>query len=411
MAWVRLGDDAASNGTVLAVLEDDDADDRSPEEVFGYVMLLASVSAVHYQDYAVSMGQAIQQARSKDRATRLLHLAARAGYGELQRDTATGRVRFLLKDDANFIHMITQAEKDWMAQQKADNSNPTLIVQVRRRDGDACRYCGVVVSWSDRKGGRGGTYDHRPPGRPAAGPEHLYVACRQCNGDRGQASQGLDPTDGLAAADELLPPYPQPHTPYFRTSTVEWFEKHRSILIQFGLTVPPRPSKDLRPGTPAPGTAPAPAQAGVRAPEADTAPTGVRPAPQDPAPAPGVRPSRPQPEPTDPAPTDPVCDPSGGRWQPVDATAEPAPTQASADPPNSPETAPGRSRQIPADHRTSGSGYAGSGRDGKGSDGTRSGRDGAQQPGRSPRRRRRRGRRSGQQRKPSPPTQGRTTSS
>lgn len=387
MAWVRLGDDAASNGTVLAVLEDDDADDRSPEEVFGYVMLLASVSAVHYQDYAVSMGQAIQQARSKERANRLLQLAARAGYGELQRDTVTDRVRFLLNDDANFIHMITQAEKDWMAQQKADNSNPALIVQVRRRDGDACRYCGVVVSWSDRKGGRGGTYDHRPPGRPAAGPENLYVACKSCNSSRSTASQGIAPDAGLVAADELLPPMPQPHAPYFRTSTVEWFEKHRSILIQFGLTVPPRPTRNLPPGTPAPGTATAPAPRGERADSADPAPTTVRPA-------------APQQVSADPAPLE-VCDPQQDRWAPLSEANEPAPTSAPAEVPRSPQTAPGRSRQIPADHRSAGSGYPGSGRDGTGRDGSGSGAGGSPPRTSSPPRtkpRRRRGRRGGRSR-------------
>ena len=41
----------------------------------------------------------------------------------------------------------------------------SIIVPVRWRDGDACRYCGKVVNWADRKGGKGGTYDHRMPGQ------------------------------------------------------------------------------------------------------------------------------------------------------------------------------------------------------------------------------------------------------
>ena len=373
MAWVRVGDDAASNGTVLAVLEDEDADERSPEEVFGYVMLLASVSAVHYQDYAVSLGQAIQQARSRARAERLLGLAHRAGYGELQRDTETGRIRFLLKDDPNFIHMITKAEKDWTAQRKADNSNPVLVVQVRRRDGDACRYCQVVVNFDDRKGNRGGTYDHRPPGAPAANPDHLVVACKTCNSARGEASQGLDPQAGLAAADELLPLQPTPPEPYFKTSTVPWLEEHRSILLQYGLTVPPRPKKDLRAGMPAPGSAPAPAN-------------GERPEPRQPRPGP------------DPAPANAARDPQQDRWEPVSRPGSTGSTPTKGGAPGAPQEGPQRSQdlfeQIPADGRSSGSGYAGAGRVGTGRAGT--GQDGDRRP--TGQRRSRRSRRGGRNR-------------
>ncbi|MEE6273504.1 hypothetical protein V2J56_09115 [Georgenia sp. MJ206] len=390
-----MGDDAASNGTVLAVLEDAEADDRSPEEVFGYVMLLSSVSAVQWQDFAVTMGQAIQVARSRERAQRLLGLAERAGYGEQQRDTETGRIRFLIKDDPSFIHMITKAEKDWTAQRKADNSNPQLTVQVRRRDGDACRYCFVIVNFNDHKGRRGGTYDHRPPGLPAVTPENLVVACLGCNGDRGQAGQGLAPDEALAAADALLPLQGAPPTPYFKTSTVTWLEENRSILIQYGLTVPPRPEKDLRAGMLAPGV--------------------------DPAPKTGVRPTAPTQASATPAPASPVCDPQQARWAPLTAAGSTGSTPASGSAPGAPQSPTQQhpavqrddeppAEQVPADGRSSESGYAGSGRDGKGRVG--SGRAGSgtsgspppqaappprtSSPGSKPRRRGRRGRRSKQ---------------
>lgn len=364
MAWVRLGDDAASNGTVLAVLEDDEADDRSPEEVFGFVMLLASVSAAQWQSYAVTFGQAIQQARSRERAERLLRLAQRAGYGELQQDTSTGRLRFVLNDDPNFVHMITKEEKDWATQQKADNSNPVLVVQVRHRDGDACRYCGVVVNFADRKGGRGGTYDHRPPGIAVASPEHLVVACRTCNGTRGEISQGLDPEAGLAAADRALPLREVPKAPYYKPTTVDWLSENRSILIQFGLTIPSRPRKDLRAGTLAPGVDPAPA-------------TGVRPTA---ASSPSAQPA--QQVSADPAPVATVCDPQQDRWQPVQAAGSTGSTPTPGGAPGAPQKATREragqtgktpTKQIPADsadRRSAGSGYAGSGRDGKGRVGT-----------------------------------------
>lgn len=56
------------------------------------------------------------------------------------------------------------------------------IDAVRARDGDACRYCGREVDWTDRKTGKGGCYDHVVP--HPVGPftvENLVVACRACN--------------------------------------------------------------------------------------------------------------------------------------------------------------------------------------------------------------------------------------
>lgn len=62
---------------------------------------------------------------------------------------------------------------------------------MRWRDGDACRYCGKVVNWADRKGGKGGVYDHVCPASRTWHSE--VVACRSCNSIRGNASKGLPP--------------------------------------------------------------------------------------------------------------------------------------------------------------------------------------------------------------------------
>lgn len=62
--------------------------------------------------------------------------------------------------------------------------DPELRAAIRRRDGDHCRYCGVEVAWHDRRGPRGGTYDHVAPyGGNDAG--NLVVACRSCNSRKG----------------------------------------------------------------------------------------------------------------------------------------------------------------------------------------------------------------------------------
>jgi hypothetical protein len=62
--------------------------------------------------------------------------------------------------------------------------NPDLRRTLRQRDQDRCRYCGVEVNWSDRRGGTGATYDHVDPRGPAD-LTNLVVACRSCNSSKG----------------------------------------------------------------------------------------------------------------------------------------------------------------------------------------------------------------------------------
>lgn len=58
--------------------------------------------------------------------------------------------------------------------------DPELRDLIRERDGGLCRYCGVEVNWTDRRGSLGGTYDHVDPIGENT-PENLVVACRGCN--------------------------------------------------------------------------------------------------------------------------------------------------------------------------------------------------------------------------------------
>jgi len=55
---------------------------------------------------------------------------------------------------------------------------------VRERDGDNCRYCGIIANWNDRKGPTGATYDHVDPTGPAS-LDNIVVACRACNSKKG----------------------------------------------------------------------------------------------------------------------------------------------------------------------------------------------------------------------------------
>jgi 5-methylcytosine-specific restriction endonuclease McrA len=75
---------------------------------------------------------------------------------------------------------LMRRRKTQQAKRNALGRDPALRHAIRQRDQDRCRYCGVSVNWSDRKGPRGATYDHVD----TLGPntfENLVISCRSCN--------------------------------------------------------------------------------------------------------------------------------------------------------------------------------------------------------------------------------------
>ena len=56
-----------------------------------------------------------------------------------------------------------------------------LTTFVKTRDRSLCRYCGIRVNWTDKRGGNGATYDHVDPDGDNT-RENLVIACRRCNG-------------------------------------------------------------------------------------------------------------------------------------------------------------------------------------------------------------------------------------
>lgn len=239
MPWLRVGDTAANHPTVLAVLEHQDIDDRLVNEVFGFVVRCAAQSTAHLTDYIVNRGTALAIA-GISRSTHLIKVAQYAGYITVEeRDLDDGqgpRTVYKLVDDPEFIHMRTKEEIEWERQRKSDNSDPALIIPVRMRDGDACRYCGLVVNWRARKGRIRGTYDHRVPGQRGT-IDTTVVACEACN-----ASRGNDPK-----ADERLPLLPEPRKPYFSPFTIEWLEEHEWAQRN-GYKAPKPPAHPIQPG-------------------------------------------------------------------------------------------------------------------------------------------------------------------
>lgn len=215
MPWLRSGDNAATHPIVMRVVSfvrvvvaTVAERDVAVNEVFGFVVRCALQSAGHTTDYVIDEGTVWMIGGV--RTERLLELAIKAGY--LKRARRKGVTIYLLIDEPEFLHMRLKGEIERDRQRKADNANKSVIVPVRLRDGDECRYCGVVVNWRDRKSNRGGTYDHRAGlGEPAT-VATLVVACNACNAGRGD-----DPR-----ADDRYPLRPVPAAPYYSVTSASF---------------------------------------------------------------------------------------------------------------------------------------------------------------------------------------------
>jgi len=219
--WLKEGDAAANHPIVLAAMEMDDADDRILNECFGWVNRCATQSAAYERDYVITVGTAKLMAGSIGRYHALVKAAKFCGYITDTEITVDGETRqaFKLVEDNDLFHMILKDERAWTNQRKKDQRNPKLTVPVRLRDGDACRYCGKTVSWSDRVSGRAGSYDHTRPGEEAT-PQTYVVCCKECNGRRSNDPESNWKT--LAVPDE----------PLYGPQTVEFLAGH-------GVTVQP----------------------------------------------------------------------------------------------------------------------------------------------------------------------------
>ncbi|WP_146067349.1 HNH endonuclease [Arthrobacter sp. SX1312] len=301
MSWVKGSDTAAFHPIVLRALEFDEADDRTVNELYGFVQRCVTMAAAHEQDYLVTLGTA-KSVAGISRYRVMTDQAVRAGYMSWVKVEEDGVERDALKlvEDENLFHMVLKSEREWMNQRKRDARNPELTFPARLRDGDQCRYCGNIVYFGDRKSGRGGTYDHVVPGQGEPSLEMFVVACRSCN------SSKKDDQSGKAWV-----PLPAPAEPYYSESTAAFLAKNDVV-------VKPSPRK---PFTPAP----------VNGPQATA--------------------ERPVEQPAVAAPVDQATDTSG----PVHA--HPASPDQRTDKP-SPSV-----RQIPAGHQGDGTGFAGTGQD------------------------------------------------
>jgi hypothetical protein len=241
MAWQRSGDTGATYPQLMAVRGDSKADERSVNELAGFIWRLSMLSGAHLTDYVLDVGTV--EMIGSARTTELVRLAVKVGL--LTKVRTPHGMGFKLLEDPDFIHLRSRADVEWERQQRNDTRDMALIVPVRRRDGDHCRWCGMSVLWRGRKTKRSAEYDHLVPGQ-AATVETFVVACRGCNSARGGDHERWDSEHTLR---------PAPARPHFGTWTAQ-------LLTENGY--PTEPTGDDERLAPALG--------------AGTAPTGVRPA-------------------------------------------------------------------------------------------------------------------------------------
>lgn len=208
MAWTRTGDDAATYPKLMQTAGVEGADERTVNEVAGWISRMAWQSAGHMTDYVVDVGTAWMLGGA--RTAELIRIAKRTGL-LTEITTEAGLPAYELIQDPEFIHIRLRKEVEWERQQGKDTRDPRLTVHVRRRDGDQCRWCQHVVLWRGRGTNRSGTIDHLNPGVPGT-VETMVVACKRCNSSRQDNAQWQDD-------HPLLPP---PTAPLYSKWTAEF---------------------------------------------------------------------------------------------------------------------------------------------------------------------------------------------
>jgi hypothetical protein len=180
----------------MQVAGDPSADERTVNEVAGWLWRCSTLSGAHTTDYVVDYGTALMLGGS--RTEELVRLCVAAGL-LTPTTTAKGHRAWLIIQDPEFIHIRLRDEIEWERQQRNDTRDPALVVPVRRRDGDTCRWCGVLVQWRGKKTNRTGTLDHLKPGE-AGTVDTLVVACLGCNSARKDNAELWDDNHQLRPA-------------------------------------------------------------------------------------------------------------------------------------------------------------------------------------------------------------------
>lgn len=192
-------------------------------ELTGFLFHCANHSAQHYTDYFIEEGVVKREGGLEpdpekvfeQNWERLADAALKVGFFTGVYKNEEGQVAYKLIEDPNdFVHLIKEKEAEWNKGRANDLNDSMLKGKVRVRDGDQCRWCGVVVTYEARNGGHAGTYDHITSMVVANGdPSKMVVSCRSCNLAKGNGKSWDKPLR------------PAPVNPYYSEATVEQLKK------------------------------------------------------------------------------------------------------------------------------------------------------------------------------------------
>ncbi|MCD4549690.1 HNH endonuclease [Schaalia sp. lx-260] len=242
MSWLKVGDESDTNPRLMDLATVEGFDERTINEIHGFVCRCAAYSAKHLTDYIVDLGVIFMYGGS--RAKILLEQCLAVGLFEWEGDGEKKKIRIV--QDEDYINIRSKEDVEWGRQRRNDNADPNLRGPVMLRDGDNCRWCGKEVYWPGKPSNRKGTLDHLEPGS-AGSVDTMVVACMGCNSQRQD-----DPTGSWGTYHELLA---APASPRYG----KWSRKY---LEERGL---------LRPST-APSESPA---QNIQIPSSDTPSVGV----------------------------------------------------------------------------------------------------------------------------------------
>ena len=175
MAWARLCDQANGNGKLIAL-----SNGAYRLWISALVYCQRNLTDGFVPEHAVStFGVRAKSPRELRSFTEELCRVSVPGKAPLWHPVAGGyQVHDYL--DWNECKETVEANREITKRRVALFRDPALRAEIRARDGHRCRYCGIAVKWSDRKGPDGGTYDHVDPKGPNT-IDNLVVACRSCN--------------------------------------------------------------------------------------------------------------------------------------------------------------------------------------------------------------------------------------
>lgn len=218
MSWLRIGDTFWADPRILRAASLSGADARTVNELSGFLVRLGSYAAQYELDYLIPIDAALTIPHVAD-AERLIRMLIELGLAKEISDGEASKIGVI--DDPDLLHMVSKEERLWRNQRKRDARNADLVVPVRQRDGDQCRWCGHVVHWPGKPSNRKATLDHLVPGM-AATVDTLVVSCWSCNSARKD-----DPNWELE--NELRD---KPSTPLYGAHTVKYLAKYGVVVSQ-----------------------------------------------------------------------------------------------------------------------------------------------------------------------------------